>query len=49
MRFKFDVNKTDKDYTDFVVHIFDKESRSFYNLENLWKDATEIDISDFIE
>ena len=37
------------EYDGVIVHIFDKESRGFYNLENLWKDATEIDISDFIE
>ncbi len=37
------------EYDGVIVHIFDKESRSFYNLENLWKDATEIDVSDFIE
>lgn len=27
------------DYTDVVVHIFSRESRDFYGIENLWADA----------
>jgi len=27
------------DYADIMVHIFQKESRSFYDIENLWADA----------
>jgi len=27
------------DYADVMVHIFQKESRNFYDLENLWADA----------
>jgi len=27
------------DYADVVVHIFQKEARQFYDLENLWADA----------
>jgi ribosome-associated protein len=27
------------DYVNIVVHIFDKESRNFYGLEDLWADA----------
>ena len=30
------------DYND--VHIFDEESRSFYNLERLWRDGKEVDV-----
>ena len=32
------------DYGDVVVHIFDRESASFYNLERLWTDAPKLDI-----
>lgn len=28
------------DYGDVIVHIFDKESRSFYDLDRIWKDGT---------
>ena len=28
------------DYIDFVVHIIQDEAREFYNLEELWTDAT---------
>ncbi len=27
------------DYVDIIVHIFQKESREFYQLEKLWADA----------
>lgn len=29
------------DYGDFIVHLFNKEEREFYNLERIWKDAIE--------
>lgn len=31
------------DYSEFVVHIFSPERRSYYNLERLWRDAGRID------
>jgi ribosome-associated protein len=32
------------DYGDFVVHLFDKEAREFYDLERLWRDARRVEI-----
>lgn len=34
------------DFGSLIVHIFQKETREFYNLERLWSDATEIDIGE---
>ncbi len=36
------------DYGTVLVHIFDKESREYYNLERLWADAQSIDLSDVL-
>ena len=33
------------DYSEFVVHIFSPDRRSYYNLERLWRDAGRIDDS----
>ena len=33
------------DYFDVVVHIFQKDKRSFYRLDELWSDGEEISIS----
>ena len=38
-------NKADwilMDYSDIILHIFQEETRSFYNLEELWGDAKNI-------
>ena len=32
------------DYGDFVVHVFDKDSRDMYDLERVWGDADQVQI-----
>lgn len=32
------------DYHDVIIHIFDKESRSFYDLERIWSDGKDVAI-----
>ena len=36
------------DFASVIVHIFDRTTREFYNLENLWRDGTEIDVSELL-
>ncbi len=36
------------DYSSVMIHIFTPHDRDYYNLERLWQDGEEIDISDFI-
>lgn len=36
------------DYVDVVAHIFKKDRRSFYGLEDLWGDAEVIHINDML-
>ena len=31
------------DYGSFVVHVFDEETRQFYDLERLWQDMPRVD------
>jgi len=33
------------DYSDVVVHVFSKEDRLFYDLERIWRDGKEIDVT----
>lgn len=34
------------DFSDIIVHIFDKENRLFYDLERIWRDGKEINLSE---
>ena len=36
------------DYGSVIVHVFQQESREYYNLERLWTDAKAFDISDIL-
>ena len=33
------------DYNDVVIHVFAKEDRLFYDLERVWRDGKEIDVT----
>ena len=35
------------DYGDIIVHIFHKETRAFYGIENMWRDANQIPQSEY--
>ncbi|MBQ4616957.1 MAG: ribosome silencing factor [Clostridia bacterium] len=37
------------DYGEVIVHVFNEETRGFYDLERLWKDGTDVDIAEFID
>ncbi len=34
------------DFRDIIVHIFDKENRLFYDLERIWRDGKEVEITE---
>lgn len=36
------------DFNDVIVHVFLNESREYYNLERLWADAKQVDLSHLI-
>ena len=36
------------DFSCVVVHVFTDEARKFYDLERLWADAQEVDLSDIL-
>ena len=36
------------DYGTVIVHLFQGETREYYNLERLWQDASVMDLSDII-
>lgn len=37
------------DYGDIIVHVFSKEDRLFYDLERIWRDGREMEITELIE
>ena len=37
------------DFSDIIIHIFDKENRLFYDLERIWRDGKSIEIESLSE
>ena len=36
------------DYSAVVIHVFTEEGREFYDLERLWSDAADVDVSEYL-
>ena len=34
------------DFGDIIIHVFDKENRLFYDLERIWSDGKQVNISE---
>ena len=37
------------DYESVIVHVFTPNEREFYNLDSMWSDATEIDLTTILD
>ena len=37
------------DFGEFVVHIFSREDREFYNIERIWSDGKMLDVDMLIK
>lgn len=37
------------DYTSVIVHVFTPNEREFYNLDSMWSDAEEIDLTTILD
>lgn len=37
------------DFSDVLVHVFTEEARAYYDLERLWADAQEVDLTDALK
>ena len=36
------------DFGDLIVHVFHREERDYYELERLWSDCEQLDLSDYL-
>ena len=36
------------DYGSVIVHVFNKESREFYNLDKMWNDGIKVELDDIL-